>query len=63
MEKNDAYLAMLDVKKFLEDCETCCFDCGASNSVADLTKLSDGVALCVVCLEIAEGDYPLEGGK
>ena len=48
-------------KKFLEDCETCCFDCGTTGTLehpVKLIKIDNGVVLCEPCFKTAKGDYP-----
>ena len=59
----------LDIEKFLDDAETCCFDCGSSQmdlavaGMSKLIKIHRGVSLCSYCHAIATQDYPLLKGE
>ncbi len=51
-------------KRFLDDGETCCFDCGKEDQDNnDFTKISHGVALCNTCLHNAREDYVKESSN
>ena len=52
--------SIIDIRKFIIDCESCCFECGSSD--VQLTKLHDGVAVCPTCLKTILEDYELKGG-
>lgn len=52
--------SVIDIEKFLNDCESCCFDCGADGKHTKLIQMHRGVAICPVCLKGAFENFPLE---